>query len=317
MISRLTLLMSRMPPLLLLPLVPMTRLPGRWLPALGLAASLLLPAGALAQAAEPGAGFADPRATPPRAPHVELDPVWRPPSIDTLATLRKRGTLRVGVVPVEPMVMRDRRGELVGYSVDLARRMAADIGVEVDFVPTTWADVIPDLLAQRFDLVATGLWATVPRALVVNFSEPTAVEGIHLVASRAKAGSLKTRDDFDQPGVTLSVYAGTVQEALARRLFPKANLLVVNDDDLAPVLAGRAHATLTPGLSPAALLLRAPERLVLPLAAPLATTPAAIAVRKGDPDFLAFINTWLSLQRGEGWLDERALYWSTSSDWLK
>jgi polar amino acid transport system substrate-binding protein len=176
---------------------------------------------------------------------------------------------------------------------------------------------MPDLLQRRFDLVATGLWMTVPRALVVNYTEPTASEGVHLFAAKAKAGSLKTAADFNQPGITLVVYAGTAQERLAQRLFPKATLLKVSDDELAPVLQGRAHAALVPTLSPQAVLRAAEGQLVLPLAQALASTPAALAVRKGDGDFLNFLNTWLTLQRGEGWLDERAQYWSTNQDWLR
>jgi len=50
----------------------------------------------------------------------------------------------------------------------------------------------------------------------------------------------------------------------------------------------------------------------------LALLPAAaLGVRKGDPDFVIFLNTWLSLQRDEGWLSERASHWSTSTEWLK
>jgi polar amino acid transport system substrate-binding protein len=248
---------------------------------------------------------------------ADIEPVYRAPAIDTLATVRKRGLLRVGVVNVEPMVMRDARGELVGYSVDLARRLAQDIGVELEFVPTSWSHVLPDLLARQFDLVATGLWVTVPRALVVNFSDATAVEGVQLVAGKGRAAGLAAVADFDRPGVTLAVVAGSPQVALATRLFPRATLLPVDDDVLTPVLQGRALAALVPTLAPQALVRAAPDRLVLPLAKPLASASAAIAVRKGDPELLGFLNTWLALQRESGWLDERLLHWSTSTDWLK
>lgn len=287
----------------------------------GCAALALLaawPLAAVAQSATPvpGAGFAQPQGVAPRPPAIDIEPVYRAPAIDTLATVRKRGVLRVGVVNVEPMVMRDRRGELVGYSVDLARRLAQDIGVEVEFVPTAWSQVMPDLLGRQFDLVATGLWVTVPRALVVNFSRPTAVEGLHLVAGKGRAGA-RTLEDFNQPGVTVAVYGGTGQAALAARLLPRATLLPVTDDVLSPVLQGRAQAALLPTLAPQAVLQAAPGELFLPLGRPLASVDAAIAVRKGDPDFLAFIDTWLELQRSSGWLDERLLHWSTTTDWLK
>jgi polar amino acid transport system substrate-binding protein len=274
------------------------------------------PAGAQVSTPAPGAGFADPRGLAPRPAVVDIEPVYRAPAIDTLATVRKRGVLRVGVVNVEPMVMRSRSGELVGYSVDLARRLAQDIGVEVEFIPTAWSQVMPDLLGRQFDLVATGLWVTVPRALVVNFSQATAVEGLHLVAGKARSGS-RSLEDFNQPGTVVAVYEGTGQAALAARLLPRATLLPVAEDPLTPVLQGRAQAALVPTLAPQALQRAAPGELFLPLARPLASVETAIAVRKGDPDFLAFINTWLALQRTSGWLDERLLHWSTTTDWLK
>lgn len=282
---------------------------------LGLAALFAGPVAA--QAPAPGAGFADPQALQPRPPTPDIEPVYRPPSIDTLATVRRRGLLRVGVVSDAPMVMRDTRGELVGYSIDLARRLAEDMGVAVEFVPSTWQSVIPDLLDRHSDIVLSGLWITAPRALVVNFSTPTAVQGVYLVADRGKAGAFKTAADFNRPEVVLAVYAGTPQERLAQRLFPQAKLLRVDLDHLEPVLQGKAHAALVPTLAPQAVVRLAPQRLFLPLAQPLASTAAAIAVRKGDPDFLSFLDTWLTLQRDAGWLDERAAHWSVSAEWLQ
>lgn len=291
-------------------------------PALALLVALATPVAAQTTApaakGEPGSGFADPDAPPRRPPPADIEPVLRGPSVDMLATVRKRGVLRVGVVSSEPMAMHDKGGEWVGFSVDLARRLASDLGVGVEFVPSGWANVIPELLDRHFDLIASGLWVTVPRALVVNFSNPTAVEGIHLVANKAKAAGLKTVADFNRPGVTIAVYPGSVQEQLAQRLFPRATLLSLKDsDELQPVLQGRAHALLVPTLAPQLLARAAPGRLVLPLAEPLARASAAFAVRKGDPDFVGFLNTWLAVQREQGWLDERANHWATTSDWLK
>ena len=42
-----------------------------------------------------------------------------------------------------------------------------------------------------------------------------------------------------------------------------------------------------------------------------------IGVRKGDPDFLNFLDSWLAVQRDEGWLDERMSFWSDPANWLK
>lgn len=265
----------------------------------------------------PGAGFADP-ARPLMQPAPFGDGVvWRAPGVDTLATVRQRGVLQVCVVPVEPMVMNAQDASFAGYSVDLARKLADDIGVQVAFVPSSWGLVIADLVQRQCDLIASGLWVTVPRALAVNFSSPTAHDGVYLVASQAAAPGKTSVADFDQAGTRVAVYAGTPQEALARRLLTRATIVASADDPLQAVIDGQAQAALAPALVPQALLQAAPGKLYLPRPTPLASTPSAMAVRKGDPDFLRFLDTWLSLQRDSGWLDERLLFWSNSANWPK
>mgnify|MGYP001179147896 CR=1 FL=1 len=297
---------------------PMTTLRSALLAAL-LAAGIT-PAGwaqAPATPATPGSGFADPSRPALHAPPPEASLVWRGPAVDTLATLRQRGLLRVCVVPVDPMVMNDAKGNFVGYSVDLARKLAQDLAVDLEFVPSSWGLVISDLVHRSCDVIASGLWMTVPRALAVNFTAPTVHDGVYLVASQAKAPGKTALADFDQPGMAVAVYAGTPQEALARRLLPKAKLIATNDDPLHLVLQGQAQAALAPTLSPQTLPQAAPGQLYLPRNTPLASTAAAMAVRKGDPDFLSFLNTWLALQRDSGWLEERVLFWSDSNRWPK
>lgn len=277
---------------------------------------MLLAAVSLAGAAPPpGAGYApEPAAAPPRAARTDPATVWRAPAADQLATIRQRGQLRVGIVPIVPMVMRTPDGGWAGYSVDLARRLAADLGVTVHFVPTTWADVVPDLLAQQYDVIVTGLWVTVPRALVLNFTAPTAVEDVLLVASRRGAPGLKSVADANQTGLTVAVGAGTAEVALAARLLPRATLLPLDSDPIAAVAEGKAQLALLPTLSARALAQVAGESVYLPLPQPLASAQAAMGIRKGDPDFLNFLNTWLSLQRQQGWLEERLVHWSLNPE---
>lgn len=269
-------------------------------------------AGATAAAA---AGLPEPAGLAPRPALVETSPpVMRPAeAIDTLATVRLRGVLRVGVVPVVPMVMQNAKSEFSGYSIDIARRLAQDMGVAVEFVPTTWVDLIPELIAQRFDLIASGLWVTTPRALVLNFTQATATESVHVVASKRQAFKPSSIDEVNQPDLTVAVGAGTPEVALAKRLFPRAKLLQVEGELFGPMLQGRAQVTLLATLSPAAIERAVPE-LYFPFQLPVGSTLAAMAVRKGDPDFLHFLNTWITIQRQAGWLDERLLHWSLAPE---
>jgi polar amino acid transport system substrate-binding protein len=275
---------------------------------------------AFAQATPPaGASAAAQETSTRRLAPRDIEPVYRGGTIDTLATIRKRGVMRVGVALAEPTVMHAADGSLVGFSIDAARRLADDLGVKVEFVETSWSGIIPDLLNREFDLIMSGLWVTVPRALVINFTTPTAVEGIYVIASRAAAARLKTPADLDRPGTKIAVYAGTLQERLAARRFPKATLIKVGGeaDHLAPLLAGEADVALVPTFAPEVIVRAAPDRLAAPFAKPLSSASAAIGVRKGDPDFLNFLDSWLAVQRDEGWLDERTAYWADPTNWLK
>jgi len=282
-----------------------------------LATALLAPLPAVAQAAagerSPGSGFADPQGIPSRPAPRDADLVYRGPSVDTLATVRQRGVLRIGVAASDPAVMHDAQGRLIGLSIDLGRRLAEDMGVQVEFVETSWSQVIPDLLDRHFDLIVSGLWVTPTRALVLNFSNPTASEGIYLVAHRSLAAGKTSLGDFNKPEVKLVAYAGTMQELLARRDFPKATLVLVKGDEnhLEPLLCNEAHAALVPSFAPRALVDAVPDKLVLPLdERPVASAHTAVAMRKGDPDMLNYVNTVLEFHRASGWLAERTRYWT-------
>ena len=271
---------------------------------------------ALAQtAASPaGSAWSDPQAAKPAAAPDTVAPVMRPPAIDTLATVRQRGVLRVGVVQVAPMVMLDRSGTYVGFSADLASRLANDLGVRVEFVETWWSGIVPQLLDGQTDIIITGLWKNVPRALVLNFTQPTASEGIYLIASRPLAAQRRSLDAFNQAGVKIAVSTDPAQQAVAKARFPRATVMAVEDDPLLIVTEGQAQAAVVATLAADAVVASAPQRWFLPSPEPLSRTSAGMAVRKGDPDFLAFLNTWLDIQRESGWLAERTRHWATSTE---
>ena len=162
--------------------------------------------------------------------------------------------------------------------------------------------------------------ASIPTAAQASQKKhPTSVEGIYVIAGRAAAGRFRSPADLDRPGTKIVVYEGTLQERVAMRRFPNATLIRVggDTDQLAPVLAGRADAVLVPTFAPQVIARAAPEKLALAFARPLATATTAFGLRRGDADLLNFLNSWIAVQRDEGWLDQRSSFWSEPSNWLK
>ncbi len=231
--------------------------------------------------------------------------------------IKKRGTLKIGLSTFVPWAFRSKSGDLIGYEVDVAKKLAEDMGVKPEFVPTAWDGIIPALLAGQFDFIIGGMTITPARNLTVNFTSPYSATGVDVVASKKLAGAFKTVADFDKPTVTLSARRGTSAATTAQRLFPKATLRLFDDDApaLLEVTNDRAHAWVSTVPKPAFAVLDNPNALFRPFAEPLVGQADAMAVRKGDPDSLNFLNNWIQSRTIDGWLAERQAYWFKAREW--
>ena len=71
----------------------------------------------------------------------------------TLNEILQRGELRVGMEPgYMPFEMKDKKGRIIGYDVDMAKKMAKEMGVKLKLVPTSWDGIIAGLLTNKYDL---------------------------------------------------------------------------------------------------------------------------------------------------------------------
>lgn len=235
----------------------------------------------------------------------------------TLDQVLRRGVLRVGMSTFVPWAMKDKTGKLVGFEIDVAERVAGDMGVRVQFVPTKWAGIIPALLTGKFDVIIGGMGILPKRNLKVNFTVPYDETGMSLVANKKLAAGFKTLDDFNQQGVVISVRLGATPVAAVKKYMPKAELRQFDDESQAiqEVVNGRAHAMVASAPLPAFLAVKYPERLFLPLQGTFTREPIGFAVRKSDFDTLNFFNNWITVVKAEGWFKERKHYWFETRDW--
>jgi len=235
----------------------------------------------------------------------------------TLEQALRRGVLRVGMSTFVPWAMKDKSGELIGFEIDVATRLAKDMGVKVEFVPTKWAGIIPALLTGKFGVIIGGMGILPKRNLKVNFSVPYDYSGMSIVANRELAAGLKGLKDFDRPDVVLSVRLGATPVDAAKKYMPKAQLRMFDDESQAvqEVLNGKAHAMVSSAPLPAFQALKYPEKLFLPLEGTFTKEPIGFAVRKGDFDTLNFFNNWIVFVTAEGWLKERKHYWFQTNEW--
>jgi polar amino acid transport system substrate-binding protein len=227
------------------------------------------------------------------------------------------GTLRVGVTLFAPWAARGADGELMGFEVDVARQLAADMGVKAELLTYDVERLVPALEAGEIDIIAAGLTITPERALHVNFSAPYAESGIALATHLERTVAVTGVADLDDAAITIAAVEGSVAVPLARRLWPRANLEVFASAAAATeaLIAGEVHGYLEDEPVPTFLALENPGVIDVPLARPLLASRAGFAVNKGDPDFLAFLNAWITAREADTWLATTNSYWFKSLRW--
>jgi polar amino acid transport system substrate-binding protein len=236
----------------------------------------------------------------------------------TIETIKKRGVLKVGMDIFQPWAMKDKNGKLIGFEIDVATRLAEDMGVKVEFLPTAWSGIIPALLTGKFDVIIGGMGITPQRALQVNFTQPYEYSGMSIVAHKKVAAGFDSLEDFNKPEVQIAVKLGTTAAAAAKKFMPEAKLRLFDTEPQAyqELRNGNVHAVVGSAPRPAYEAVDYSETLFLPVEETFTKEPIGFAMRKGDPDTLAFFNSWITVATLEGWLEERHNYWFGSKDWI-
>jgi polar amino acid transport system substrate-binding protein len=235
----------------------------------------------------------------------------------TLQQVRTNGTLRVGVTLFAPWAARAPNGDLIGFEVDVARQLAADMGVKAEVLPYELGRLIPALESGEIDVIAAGLTITPERALHVNFSSPYAEGGVALATHTKKTANVANLADLNSASYKVAAVSGSVAEELAKRLLPRAELKPFESVDAASaaLIAGDVDAYLEDEPVPTFLALENPDTVDVPIDRPLLVSKAGFAVSKGDPDFLAFLNAWIVARDSDTWLPTTAAYWFKSLRW--
>ena len=231
-------------------------------------------------------------------------------------TVRDRGLFKVGVGLFEPWVMCGKNGNLVGYEIDVARKMAEDMGVRVQFVRSDWDYIIPALTDKKIDAIISGMGVTPERSLLVNFSVPYAEFGVSVISNNTQ--DLPTPGDFDSPDIVFGARAGTVSQQAVQDHFPSSVPRFFDTDTelLEALVAGSIDAAVVEQVIATRWLERHPSSLHRPFDELLNRIPEAFALRKGDVDGLNFMNSWIAHHRTSGWLQDRRRYWFNTSEGL-
>ncbi len=224
----------------------------------------------------------------------------------TIELIKKSGTLRVGTwLQYKPEMWKDlQTGDIKGFWVDLARKMASDLGVQVQFVDSDWDGLIPGLEAGKFDIVLAQMAITSKRALAVDFAKPW--EAVGLAAVLPPDSTCDTVECLNQPNRTISTEIGSVDQDVKKAVFPKAQEMANkgHNDGFLQVMTHRSDAFLTDNVSAQAYLQEHPGAVKIAWTGVdkpfLQAFPSGPALPKGSLLFARWVDTWLQEQINNG-----------------
>lgn len=236
---------------------------------------------------------------------------------DALEEILDRGKIRVGISLIAPWAMKDKAGELAGFEVEVARKLAREMGVEPDFKFYEWADIIPALNRGEIDVIVAGMSITPKRALQLNFTLPYAESGVSLVTNTVSTKQIKDLRGLNKPQVIVAAVARTLGSDIAKLMFDQTDLRIMADSETAQkaLLEGKAHAYVTSSTEATFLALENAEKLDMPLAKPLLVSVAGMGVKKGEQELLNFLNAWITARAADKWLSATHKYWFQSLKW--
>jgi polar amino acid transport system substrate-binding protein len=238
----------------------------------------------------------------------------------TLESILKKGELRVGFESgYMPFEMTDKKGRFVGFDIDMAKEMAKAMGVKFVPVNTAWDGIIPALITEKFDIIMSGMTVTQERNLKVNFADPYIIVGQTILINKKHEGVVKSYKDLNKPQYIITSKLGTTGEQAVKRLIPKSvyKSFETEPEAALEVVNGKADAFVYD--LPYCVVFNAEQgagKLVF-LDTPFTFEPLAWAIRKGDPDFLNWLNNFLRQVKNDGRYERIHNKWIKSTDWYK
>ena len=116
--------------------------------------------------------------------------------------------------------------EMCGFEMDLARGLAAELGVELEVHDLAFSGLITALRSGELDCIIAGMSIKPDRAEVVDFSTPYFAGSQVVVVREADFDLYKTPDDFI--GKHIGAQTGSLQQGIAEEQFPQSECLLLD-----------------------------------------------------------------------------------------
>ncbi|MBQ9605511.1 MAG: transporter substrate-binding domain-containing protein [Firmicutes bacterium] len=224
--------------------------------------------------------------------------------------IKQKGVIRIGSAgDYRPMsYLNAETGDYEGFDVELADDLAEKLGVEIEYVPTTWPTLMDDTLDGKFDLAVCGITVTDARKEQALMSNGYLGNGKTILIRAEDVNKYKSLEDINSPEVRVMENPGGLNEKFAKENLPDAQLIIHEENAEIPglIAEGEADVMITE-IMEAGYYAGQDSRLAAPLIyKPFTNGQLGFLMPKGSEDLLEYVNTFLDEEKASGRIDELA-----------
>ncbi|QCY46997.1 Cyclohexadienyl dehydratase precursor [Glutamicibacter creatinolyticus] len=236
------------------------------------------------------------------------------PAVDSsrLDAIKKANQLKVCTTgDYRPFTYLDpESGEWSGIDIDMAQDLAEELGVEVEFVQTSWKNLMPDFL-EECDMAVGGVSISLERAEQAYFSDATLDEGKTPITLCENVEKYDTVKEINQPGVRSITPIGGTNEKFADEHYPEGEIIRFEDNNAIfdEIIAGRADVMTTDASETRWVAHEKPELCAVHPDKPFNFSQKAYMLPRGDETFRQYVNQWLNMSKNDGTLKQAEKPW--------
>ncbi|MBD7996626.1 transporter substrate-binding domain-containing protein [Arthrobacter sp. Sa2CUA1] len=234
------------------------------------------------------------------------------PAESRLDLIESRGALKVCTTgDYRPFTYKDPdTGEFSGIDIAMVQDLASRLEVEVDYVQTSWKNLMPDFLAGC-DIGVGGVSVSLARAEQAFYSDPVLDDGKTPITLCGKEDLYDTVEEINAPGVRSITPIGGTNEIFADKHYPNGEIIRFKDNNTIfdEIVAGRADVMTTDAAEVKWVANEYPELCAVDPDNPFNFSQKAYLLPLGDTVFQEYVNQWLNLAAHDGTYDAAKQPW--------
>jgi len=242
-----------------------------------------------------------------------------PSASPVMDRILSRGELKVGMSgDMPPLNMATKEDKIIGLDADLAAMMADAMGVKLNVQKIAFAELLPALEAGSIDMIISNMTMTPGRNLKVAFVGPYFTSGKGFLTKNSTLTQAKKFADINNPNFTFVALKASTSEAVTRAGAPQAKLLTVatENEGVQMVIDGKADGMIADFPICVVAAFRNQGSGLVPVVAPLTYEPIGIAVPKGDPQLVNWLQNFLNGIEKAGYMKDLGEKWFSKPTWL-